>query len=217
MPATTTKTPDRTLAKLPNIERASVSPELATVCPSLGKAIDARNEMLPKATAARSDFERKLKAVTEAKALDLEALAQAHLDGEPDPGRKHEAEALLEVDEAHRVAEGLIVAANRVTRGVALAMKSEEGEEALKAIEERKKTVDIAEAAAETRARIGEVNKLEAYAHMIRETRRKPLGPFSAIPSLNVREATVWANSRDISPTAVLDALIDGYDPRIES
>ena len=215
----TTETPDRTLAKLPSILRVSISPDLAKLCPSLADSIKRRDDMTPKASAARSDFEQKLKALKEARDADREALAQAAIDGKPDPGRKHEAKAIRELDEAHRIAEGLIVAANRTTRGIASAMKGDEGLEAIRRLDEQiaAKAVDVSEAAAETRACLGELAKLEAYKGQIVSTRKMQPGPYSPVANAPVRGLEVSGNvGRNVSAGHILEQLID-IKPEIES
>jgi hypothetical protein len=110
----------------------------------------------------------------------------------------------------------LVVAANRVTRQIAEAMRGPEGDEAVKALDDRIGAAkgELSEAAAEARACLGEVNKLASLKEQILMTRKD--NPYRAVGNAVVREGEVVAHGRPVSPSIILDQLVDGYEPRVE-
>lgn len=213
---TPTETPDRTLPELPKLETSSVPPELATLGGPWPEKLKARTDFLSKARAARSEYERAVKHIDEARAKDRQALADAYTAGGTDPGRKHEAAALREADEAHRKAEGMIAAANRTTREVSATMKSEDGEAAIAklwaGIEEDQ--AEIAEAASRCLAAIG---NMRARGHLIETIDRTRRGKgFRAIASASVRPLAVSVGGQGVDPMTVLEGLLNGIEPNLD-
>ncbi len=207
----TTTTLTRALPKLPDLERASVPPEFASVSPDLKKLIAKRGDMLTKATAARADFNRQLKAIEQARAEDARALTEAALNGKPDPGRPREEEALANLDEAHRQAEALTLAANQVTYEVRDHLKGDTGTKALEKLEaQREKALESlranAEACLDDLATITATNQL---AETIDKTRKGK--SRAAVANGTARTLPVSIHGQPVDPSLVLHALTGNY------
>lgn len=205
----TTATITRT--ELPQLERASIPPEFATVSPELKKLIATRQDMLQKATAARSDFNRKVKAIEQARAADATALTDAALAGKPDPGRANEEKALLELDEAHRQAQATTLAANRVTYEIRDSLNSDTGEKAIEKLQANrdKALTDLEKNANATLDNLAAITGINQLLDTIERTRKGK--SRSAVPNGTARVQPVSIHGRPTDPALVLQALTNGY------
>lgn len=206
------------LPELPKIERASVPPELATLHPTFKKLLATRTKAISQATQARTEYDRKTKALTEARKKDSEAFTQAALNDKPDPGRTHESTAIRELDEAHRTAEGHINAANIATREIQATINGDTGTKALETCEEKtaKALQSLSEHATVALADLAEISAYARITEILQKT-RKGKTRYSTVASAPIRTAHVNWHGQGVDPVLVLRQLADGYKPLIES
>jgi hypothetical protein len=210
-----------TLTDLPRLTQGKVRPELGDYSPELKKLIEHHTELHDKAQQLQADFNRRKRtAIPAARNKDAEALTQAALKGTKDPGRVHEAEAVAELQDAHRIAEGTTRAATRVAHQMKEAIEGDAGTKALEAIEKARNTaseslIEAAEAGLNDLALIEEMEK----ARSIIEGTRNNTSNLTTIarPTSNPATQPVGGGTFDNDPADTLRFLIDTYAPKVEA
>jgi hypothetical protein len=213
----TTMTPTNNLPDLPPLDRGPVPPEFAALNPEFRRLLKQRTEILKEATSARAEYQRKEKQLIDAREQDGEAFAQAALDGKPDPGREHEAEAIRELDEAHRKATGQTLAANKLNQQIRTAVTGKAGETALaKAEEEIAKAVESL--AANASSALADLAAISNYGRLVEQLTKARNGRKPGkIPHSTNRIRPVVVSGQPVNPQAVLEGLVNDYGPQVEA